>query len=143
MDKKLKIGFTGSRDGISEKAHQKLKHYLNISKNDITEGHHGDCIGGDTIFHNELKKYDVKIIIHPPLVNTLRSFCKGDDILKPKSYLDRNKEIVDNVDILLAFPKTKEEVLRSGTWATIRYARKQKKRILIFNPCGEIITEYY
>jgi len=119
------IGMTGSRDGISEDAFANLIKFLNENMSNITEGHHGDCKGADTIFHNELTKMEIKTIVHPPSVKTMRSFCEGDEIRDPKSYLERNKDIVNESDLLIAFPSTQKEVLRSGTWSTIRYARKQ------------------
>lgn len=40
------------------------------------------------------------------------------------SYMNRNERLVRHADILLAFPETDAEELRSGTWATIRRARR-------------------
>ena len=48
--------------------------------------------------------------------------------------LERNKEIVDKCFKLLATPKEHSMTLRSGTWATIRYAWKAKKSCLIIPP---------
>lgn len=48
------------------------------------------------------------------------------------SYMDRNDALVADCDVLLAFPATPREVLRSGTWATIRRARKAGKEIRFF-----------
>lgn len=39
-------------------------------------------------------------------------------------YMKRNDRLVELADTLVAFPRTRQEVLRSGTWATIRRARK-------------------
>lgn len=39
-------------------------------------------------------------------------------------YLDRNRRLVFGADLLLAFPRTSAEEQRSGTWATVRAARK-------------------
>ena len=46
--------------------------------------------------------------------------------MKEKIYLQRNLDIIKNSNILIACPinKNKEE-LRSGTWSTIRQAKKQ------------------
>ena len=43
--------------------------------------------------------------------------------------------------MLIAFPSTQFEIQRSGTWQTIRYARKLKKKILIIYPNGEQLNE--
>lgn len=132
------IGMSGSRDGITKKAEDTLKKFLNNTK--IDEVHHGDCIGADKIFHDICHDKNLKIIIHPPNDNKLRAFCKSEYILLPKPYLERNKDIVDCIDILIAFPSSETEILRSGTWSTIRYARKKNKKILIIYPNG---TESY
>ena len=52
-------------------------------------------------------------------------------------YLDgftetRNKDIVNSCDILIACPENDKEVIRSGTWSTIRYAKKINKTVLLF-----------
>ena len=53
--------------------------------------------------------------------------------MKEKSYLHRNIDIIKNSSLLIACPvdKNKEE-LRSGTWSTIRQARKLKLTTFIF-----------
>ena len=134
----MKIGMTGSRNGISNAAINTLTSLPFFNIDDVNQVHHGDCIGADTTFHNIVEKMNIEIVIHPPLDNKLRSYCKSINILKPKPYLQRNHNIVDASDILIAFPPSKEEVLRSGTWSTIRYARKNKKTIYIIFPDGSI-----
>jgi hypothetical protein len=109
----MKLGMTGSRKGISDSALKTLQEFLDTNK--IEEGHHGDCRGADTTFHKEITKNKIKSIIHPPSNPTMRSFCKGDESRKPLPYLDRNHEIVDESDELIAFPATKQEVIRSGS----------------------------
>lgn len=47
-------------------------------------------------------------------------------------YMKRNDALVDFCDELIAFPKTSEEELRSGTWATIRRSQKAGKRVHLF-----------
>jgi predicted Rossmann fold nucleotide-binding protein DprA/Smf involved in DNA uptake len=54
----------------------------------------------------------------------------------PRSFLERNHDIVDASEVLVAIPKETEEVLRSGTWATIRYAHKLRRRVMIIYPNG-------
>lgn len=128
-------GFTGTRSGLNDIQKDKI---IKLLKEDIQNGkkieiHHGDCIGADTDFHNICKNLtNIKIIIHPPSNNTMRSFCESENICKPKSYLVRNKDIVDKSDVLIACPFNNIEQLRSGTWATIRYAKQTNKPILLF-----------
>jgi predicted Rossmann fold nucleotide-binding protein DprA/Smf involved in DNA uptake len=47
-------------------------------------------------------------------------------------YMDRNDELAKRADELAAFPHTKSEVIRSGTWATVRRFRKLNKPVHIF-----------
>jgi hypothetical protein len=135
----MKIGFTGTRHGISNAQKKAFKNLLAQlkEKKEITEFHHGDCIGSDEQVHKIVKSNNdkTKVVIHPPSYN-----CKGDISLKTFPYLDRNHNIVDNTDILIATPDTLEK-LHSGTWATIRYARKQKKEIYIIKSSGKIEKE--
>jgi hypothetical protein len=137
----MKIGMSGSRDGISELAIIALKNLDFFNKDTIKQVHHGDCIGADTIFHNIASELDIPIIIHPPSDNKLRSFCKSNNVRPEKSYLKRNQDIVTETDILIAFPSSNEEIIRSGTWSTIRYARKKDKIIYIIFPNGKIKQE--
>lgn len=55
-------------------------------------------------------------------------------------YMKRNDAIVEHSDVLVAFPKTDEEELRSGTWATIRRARKAGVPVLL-NPLDVCYTD--
>lgn len=131
----MKLGMTGNRYGISNEAQTKLIDFLNENK--IIEVHHGDCLGADATFHDICSNLKIKTVIHPPDQDGMRSFCKGDIILKAKKYLVRNKDIVNATDTLIAFPSTKKEIVRSGTWSTIRYARKLNKKVVIIYPDGE------
>jgi hypothetical protein len=40
--------------------------------------------------------------------------------------------------ILIATPKEEDKQLRSDTWATVWYANKKNKKVLIIYPSGEI-----
>jgi hypothetical protein len=54
--------------------------------------------------------------------------------------LDRNKMMVDDCEALIATPRLMVEELRSGTWSTIRYARKCRKPVHIVWPDGSYIA---
>ena len=97
------------------------------------EFHHGDCINSDADAHKEAITSRCIVVIHPCTIESKRAFCQGaNTVLEPKKPLDRNKDIVDACDILIAAPMDDErEELRSGTWATIRYARKINKPIIM------------
>jgi hypothetical protein len=100
--------------------------------------HHGDCVGADTQAHFIAVNLGYKIIVHPPINNRARSYCevgKGE-IREKKPYIDRNHDIVDETQMLIGCSGSQHEVLRSGTWATIRYGRKIGNRVLILYPDG-------
>ena len=134
-----KIGFTGTRHGMNETQRKELKKLLD--NKEFCEFHHGKCIGSDEQAHEyvETIKEDrhIKIVGHPPKYKKFMSDCKCDIMMKPFDYLKRNHNIVDNTDMLIATPDTKEK-LHSGTWSTIRYAKKHGKRTYIIHKNGRV-----
>lgn len=141
----MKLGMTGSREGITNKGFVAFYKYLKNNIRNIEEVHHGDCEGADEEFHDIIsaikKKNKIKRVIHPPSYDTLRAYCEGDELRPKKPYIERNHNIVDETDALIAFPPTQKEIMKSGSWTTIRYARKQKKSIYIIFPDGEVKIE--
>lgn len=134
------IGFTGTQEGMSKQ--QIIKVGGLLVKLGAKEARHGDCIGADSDFHEICKAMNIKTYIHPPTNSSKRAFCVGDFKYEPKPYLERNKDIVRGSQVLIATPKSEEE-LRSGTWSTIRYARKLEREIYIIFPSGEMMYENY
>ena len=138
----ITIGFTGTQLGMT--ALQKAAVSGLISELHPVEARHGDCIGADADFHNivrltsEHENRAIRITSHPPINKSKRAFCKVDVEEIPLDYLDRNRQIVAKSDVMIATPKGFEEELRSGTWATVRYARKAGKRLYIVYPNGEV-----
>ena len=138
MDDIIKIGFTGNRYGLNHEQKLQIISILDKYNNFIIS--HGDCVGSDTDFHNLCLNYKNKhpnknIIIHiyPPNDPKFRAFNHGDFIMDEKSYLQRNFDIVKNSSILIACPIDKNnQQLRSGTWSTIRKAKKHKLFVYIF-----------
>jgi hypothetical protein len=82
---------------------------------------------------------NTRIHIHPPKDDRYRAYRKSEYIAEPKPYLERNRDIVMRSDVLVAIPKTDKEDLRSGTWATVRYAQyEQQIPVMIIRPDGNI-----
>jgi len=135
----MKIGFTGTRKGLTDKQEQLFLDLIKAEKN-ITEFHHGDCVGADARVDELMRSISSRyqIIVHPPIQSNHRAWCNGDITLPEKDYIERNHDIVDVCDVLYACPGSMSEEQRSGTWATIRYARKQNKMIVIIYPTGEM-----
>jgi hypothetical protein len=133
----MKVGFTGTGVGMTADQKRQLLWYL--SGLDLREFHHGDCVGADAEAHEIAQLLDARmIIIHLPDNDSKRAFCMSRYYMPAKPYLERNKDIVDSTDFLLACPRQFAEQTRSGTWATIRYARKQGKPVVIFWPDGTV-----
>jgi len=138
------VGFTGTREGMSEHQKEMLSRILTAAlvQGDPIFFHHGDCKGADAEAHEimcqlreNVKNIPApKIVIHPPVKRVMRAYCQGaDEILPPQDYLDRDRAIVDCCIGMIAAPKTNKEELRSGTWYTVRYARKTSKPVFILN----------
>ena len=134
----MNIGFTGTRQGLTEPQKERLWSTLqSLQKDGAVFFCHGDCIGADSAAHLMASILGLRIILHPPDRDALRAFCEADEVRKPLPYLQRNHAIVDETDVLLACPGGRREELRSGTWATVRFARKQGKRVILIYPDGD------
>lgn len=134
---KRSFGFTGSRYGISKSQSAVIEGFML----EATHLHHGDCVGADKEVADFAERFGVPTTIHPPLKNKLRAFHNWGRILKALPYLERNRSIVDDCDVLLACTRS-DEIQRSGTWATIRYARKIGKPIILVQTDGKIVMEF-
>jgi len=139
----IEIGFTGTRRGMTIAQHRALvKIMLSYHKMSGTfVWHHGLCTGSDEQSHKLAQVFDFYIHGHPPTdekhMATLDGFVGLDE---PKPYLRRNHDIVDSTGILIATPHEHVEVLRSGTWSTIRYAKRIGKKVVIIDPFGNTQT---
>jgi hypothetical protein len=106
--------------------------------------HHGDCIGADEQFHNLAITHSFAIHLHPPEIRLKRAWCRLaelHDSESPKPYRERNQDIVNAVDLLIATPAQPEadpRSKRSGTWMTIRLARRANKPHVIIYSNGDI-----
>ena len=133
----IKIGFTGTQTGMTQHQKDMVELILTFHKysGGISEVHHGDCVGADDEFNTIAgDKYLLKSIAHPSDIDSKRAWGRYEVCLPTKTPLERNHNIVDAVDIMIATPKERLEVLRSGTWATIRYCRKIGKIVHIIYP---------
>ena len=134
-----RLGFTGTRHGMQRDQHHAVMDL--VRKLEPEEAHHGDCVGADMEFHEIVRvvQREAIIHIHPPFKREHRAFCLGDEIHPEKDYLIRNQDIVKSSDAMVAAPRRNQEELRSGTWATIRYARKVGKPVFIVGPDGKFV----
>lgn len=150
----MKIGFSGSRTGMSFKQSREFSEWVEENKDLITEFHHGMCVGADTDAHGIVR--DITQTGQPGSRVTIHGhpgFKSGhptrglhdnqvDTLYGVMDPLIRNHRIADECDLMIfapLFPETR----RSGTWATFRYCRKKKYKVLILargtfqNPEGD------
>jgi hypothetical protein len=152
------LGFTGTRRGLTTAQRAALPSVLAVLPDDIE---HGGAEGADEEFHSFLLPEIVRSNCHP-----LQQGCRvvirtatterfwhwrrweadaGDPrwlvLVQPVAPLRRNHQIASRCDHLLACPAESSEILRSGTWATIRYARTAGKLVTIIKPDGTVQEE--
>ena len=109
----MNIGFTGTRRGMSPRQLDDLRTYL---RNRMGTLHHGDAVGADRQAEEIASSYGYVIRAYPAV--------RGHE-------LERNRVIVAACDLLIAAPYEDDEILRSGTWATVRYARVAHKTVIL------------
>lgn len=134
----MKIGFTGTQRGWTIRQRESFRSVITNAQEPITEFHHGDCVGADMDAHDEVRILlpNCTIVIHPPINDAKRAFCIGDIVMPEASYEQRNRQIVVSTQYLIATPKEDAMQVRSGTWATVRFARGIKREGLIILPDG-------
>lgn len=125
----MNVGFTGTQHGMTPKQQDELRQCLTIlrDQHEALIFHHGDCVGADAEADAIARELGYHIVLHPPTNPKKRAFCQADYYTcAPKSYLTRNQDIVLDTGVLLAAPRERVEEQRSGTWATVRFARRAR-----------------
>lgn len=129
------VGITGARRDITTAQLHTVRSWLLENLPDIEALHHGCCAGFDTYIANIAGELEIPQVYHPPIDARFQMIFKNNSWPgvwnKPKPYLDRNRDIVDQSTILITGPSTDREQVRSGTWYTVRYARKVGREMKI------------
>lgn len=134
----LRIAFSGTRYGMSPAQFEMVKDTL-TGLAPVTELHHGDCQGADIQADLIAHSLHIDVIVHPPDNPRLRAWCIGAAQYRPPlDYLARDRAMVDEADLLIAAPKAPVDELHSGTWATINYARKVGRPIIMVYRSGYV-----
>lgn len=142
LNEGIHIGFTGTQRGMTKPQTAVVRRFLEMVFEEASGMdrcfHHGDCIGADAQAHQLAIGLGYSIELHPPDDSSKRAFCR--DCGRERAalpYLIRNRAIVDVSNMVIAAPAEEHgEVLRSGTWSTVRYARRQKKMLIVVRPSG-------
>ena len=133
------IGFTGTRNGMTnEQISQVCRILHSFRASDECEGLHGDCIGADADFDAACAALQIPTQCRPCTFENLRARCT-DAISKPMAPMDRNRAIVADADVMIACPPNYTPIKRgSGTWATIGFAKRAGKRLIVVYPDGRV-----
>jgi hypothetical protein len=139
----MRLGFTGTREGMTDVQREGVAEWLRVNRPVVV--HHGDCVGADSQFHDSvlLLSTPTWIETHPCDLAKYRANRKADVVHPVKSPKDRNQDIVNVSDCLLAAPRTTSSEPRSGTWQTIRMALKARKTVTFIWPDGSISVQGY
>jgi hypothetical protein len=103
---------------------------------------HGGCVGADLQFADlALRLGDIRSEVWPadigaPLPDWLVQ--TAIEIKPAKAPLVRNRDIVTASEMMIACPAQPDEIQRSGTWATYRYARAMGKPVKLVAPSGYV-----
>jgi len=135
------LGFTGTRKGMTPE--QKKTVGIFLRSNTVTKHFNGACEGADRdMYFLVLSNSNANIVFYPgdkeQYVWALIQQSEVDDVavVPRRPYMVRNELIVTQSDCLVATPYEDHEVKRSGTWATVRIARRQGKPVTIVWPDG-------
>lgn len=142
----VSVGFTGTAAGMTGPQAIAVALALAWLRADAREFHHGICIGADTTAANLAKDLGYECHGWPgrPEGDPGRSATAPVDVLhdliggeRRDRELVRNRELAAR-HVLLAAPRQPRMVLRSGTWATIRYAHRMLRPVLLALPDGRV-----
>ena len=137
------LGFTGTSKGMTQRQRATVRYLLGELQ--VTELHHGDCVGADAEVHELGRELSLRVIVHPPSDSKHRAFCGLNGrslnyILDPRPYLVRNRDIVAaSIDGIIGAPKDfiqPKSLRRQGTWTTVGYARQAGRHLWLVFPDG-------
>ena len=129
----MKIGVTGTREGANDRQLMAVIEFIK-SLGPGHELHHGDCTGVDVEVAAAARYNGWRIVCHPPLSTETQGYFGGDEVREPKGYLQRDRNIVDETELLIVVPLQDEWQPKGGTWYTHDYAIKTGKPVKIFYP---------
>lgn len=130
----MHLGITGTRKGMTGKQRSK---FTQLMRGMVVEKFsNGQCVGVDAQAVIIVKSLhpDCHVISRPGSNKSMTSDVYYTEQYDPIDNLERNRQIVDECDLLIVVPETKEEVIRSGTWSTFRYAKKIGRPTLVIWP---------
>ena len=138
----MSVGFTGTQKGMTVEQRIAVCELLEDVPVSDRVLHEGDCIGADVECCRIAKALGFRIVCHPPLDSSKRAFFPADETWARREYMERNQDIAkESRRFLIAAPSEIPESLRSGTWSTVRRARRFQRKIIIVLPDGTLRKE--
>ena len=135
----VSIGFTGTQKGMTSEQIVSVRRLLQQAYQPGGKFHHGGCLGADVEAAAVARDIGFWTVRHPgDTPEKQAQFFFDDDTRPVAANLTRNRMIVGAVDMMIAAPAGAKEVLRSGTWATIRYTRQVERPLRIVWPDGSV-----
>ena len=136
--------FTGTRQGLTPEQHDRLQDVIDVLQPVLV--HNGACEGADRAMHRLCRGRAILSEYHPSNSEQMawaKSIRHAQEAIRAlRGPLLRNGVMVRlGVRGLIATPGEEHEILRSGTWATIRVARKHNRPIWIISPSGLVRAE--
>lgn len=125
--------FSGTRDGMTDRQLEALFSILSEWTGKLL---YGNCVGADAQAHDMAQELGYEIEIFPGPSEAMSARRTASVMHPPSPFLKRNMEMVSRCCVLIAAPRTSAEVMRSGTWSSIRYARKLGRKTIILSPDG-------
>ena len=143
----MKLAVTATQRGITDKQKEFAENFIRMMNPSAVI--HGCCTGGDDNLDEIADRLRIMRIGFP---SSIKRKCALDRCLQrknsdfivarePMAPLKRNPLIVKSGDKLLACPQQEEEVIRSGTWTTIRAAIRilGRSNVVIISPTGKLL----
>jgi hypothetical protein len=133
-----RVSFTGTRRGMQPMQRSRFLSLVSamFTAEADNEWHDGDCIGADDEAHqivvaikreHAAQGRTLKMVGHPGDTPEYYASNVFDETRDLAGNIQRNHRMVDETEILVACPGETNDVPRSGTWATIRYCRRQMR----------------
>jgi len=145
----LHFGVTGSSEPVPKVQELRLLGIMGdlfhvrdpfISTQPFMVQHNGDCINADHLMACQWRRFGGKVFGHPPDKKDRRAFFDFDYKAEPLPFGVRDQAIVDASDLLVAAPRC-PEYTRSGTWMTVRMARRKGLPIILVWLDGSVTKE--
>lgn len=130
------LSFTGTQRGLDP---SQLEAVAGVLASGVELLVHGGCIGADDEADQLAAELGIDRLVFP---STRLDKRVADEVLRDRKGsrvtireamepLKRNRLIVKYGQKLVACPYEREEVVRSGTWATVRYAQRIGRGVVI------------